>query len=62
MKMIQDIESLKLYKNAKFQLIPNIDKERTTFFVAGEAGAGKSHFAMNLRKQYHTIYPKIVYI
>ena len=48
---------LKLDSNSKFQLIPNVDKERTTLFVAGESGAGKSYFCCEYVKQYNKLYP-----
>ena len=42
---------------ASFQVIPNFNAERSTVFIAGTSGSGKSYWASEYMKQYHQIYP-----
>jgi len=40
-----------------FQVIPDVDIERTTMYIAGTSGSGKSFFTAEYVKQYHKYYP-----
>ena len=40
-----------------FQLIPDKNKDRTTMYVTGSAGSGKSYFVAEYCKEYHKTYP-----
>lgn len=53
-------DSIQLEDGYKFCLAPRPvkEKERTTLFVAGESGAGKSWFVREYAKHYKTIFPK----
>lgn len=53
------IDSIELDEGFTFQLAPRSvkEKERMTLFVAGEAGAGKSHFIREYAKKYHKMFP-----
>ena len=41
----------------QFQIIPNFLKERSTVFVAGTAGSGKSFWCAEYIKEYQKLYP-----
>ena len=51
-----EFDELELNDNHYYQLIPNKNKERQTLFVAGESGAGKSHFIREYAKTYNKMY------
>lgn len=53
------IDSMELEDGFTFQLVPRPvkEQERMTLFVAGEAGAGKSHFTREYAKKYHKMFP-----
>jgi hypothetical protein len=40
-----------------FQVIPNFSKERSTVFVAGTAGSGKSYWCAEYLREYAKLYP-----
>jgi hypothetical protein len=48
---------LNLNDNYNFQVIPNIDAERSTIYICGMAGSGKSYFIAGWLKEYSKIYP-----
>jgi hypothetical protein len=54
------LDDIELEDNFRFQLTPRPlkEKERTTLFVAGEAGAGKSYFVRNYAELYAKMFPK----
>eukprot|EP01040_Poterioochromonas_malhamensis_P016289 gene16289-18454_t len=54
------ISDIELKENHKFVLAPRPlnEKERVTLFVAGESGAGKSHFIREYAKRYKKMFPK----
>jgi hypothetical protein len=41
-----------------FQLVPNVNKERSCHAVFGQAGSGKSYWCCNYIKEYIKIHPK----
>jgi hypothetical protein len=51
---------IELEDGFKFCLAPRPvkEKERTTLFIAGESGAGKSHFIREYAKRYKAMFPK----
>ena len=51
-----EFDELELADKHYYQLIPNKSKERQTLFVAGESGAGKSHFIREYAKTYNKMY------
>lgn len=56
-KVKQDFKELTLDENYDFQVIPNIDAERSTIYVCGMAGSGKSYFVSGWIKEYVKFYP-----
>ena len=52
------IAHIELNDDYHFQLIPFKHKERSTIFVAGESGAGKSFFVREYAKEYKKMYPQ----
>ena len=50
-------KQLKLSENSRFQLLPNIDKERDAIYISGMSGAGKSTWISNFCFEYKKIYP-----
>ncbi len=62
-KVKQDFNELNLDSNYDFQVIPNIDAERSTIYVCGMAGSGKSYFVSGWIKEYNINYPNnMIYI
>ncbi|RZK47832.1 MAG: ATP-binding protein, partial [Pedobacter sp.] len=51
------VSAVELTKDHSFQLVPFKHKERSTLFVAGESGAGKSYFVREYAKEYRKMYP-----
>jgi hypothetical protein len=49
-----------LDEHHRFQLAPRPikEKERSTLFIAGESGAGKSYFAREYAKEYNRMFPR----
>jgi len=55
------LTEIELHKDFKFQLAPRLltdEKERTTLFIAGESGSGKSYLCRETAKAYHKLFPK----
>jgi len=51
------MNELNLNDNYNFQVIPNIDADRSTLYVCGMAGSGKSYFIGEWLKEYSKLYP-----
>ena len=53
-------DEIELESGFKFELAPRplSEKERTTHFIAGESGSGKSYFAREFAKRYKSMFPK----
>lgn len=56
-KIKHEFKELNLNENYEFQVIPNFDAERTTLYICGMAGSGKSYFISGYIKQYAVLYP-----
>lgn len=50
-KMIED-------KDNKFELLPNLNRERECIYISGCSGSGKTFFSKNYIKKYKKIFPK----
>jgi hypothetical protein len=53
-----DGKRIKLDDNSRFQVLPNIDKERDAIYVSGMSGAGKSTWIANWIMEYKKLYPE----
>jgi nucleoside-triphosphatase THEP1 len=53
---IKQFDEMKL-SSGMFQLIPDKNKDRTTMYVTGSAGSGKSYFVAEYCKEYHKTFP-----
>ena len=50
-------------KTGKFQLTIDKDADRSTMFVCGSAGSGKSYYVADYLKEYHKVLPKnLIYL
>lgn len=54
-----ECDEIEIGGKVKYQLAPRPlkEKERFVLFVAGESGAGKSHFTRDFAKYYHHMFP-----
>lgn len=52
------IDELNLNNDYHFQVIPNFDSERSTLYICGMAGSGKSYFISGWLKEYNKHYKK----
>lgn len=53
---INGFDKLEIEQGA-FQVIPNFNSERSTVFIAGTSGSGKSYWASEYIKEYQKLYP-----
>jgi chromosomal replication initiation ATPase DnaA len=45
-------------KKIKFELLPNVNRDRDMIYISASSGAGKSYFANQYIKKYKKLYPK----
>jgi hypothetical protein len=57
-KDLEGFSEMELEDNHKFQLIPDMNKNRDCIYVAGQSGSGKSFFCKEYLKEYIKLHPK----
>ena len=57
-KIKNPMKEIVVKENERVQQIPNRKKQRSVFFICGQAGSGKSYYANKLSLEYSSMFPK----